>query len=409
MNAVNTAPDHSQWLRDQQQRFCERSVLPALARAHALRPVAAATSGDPFYSTELPQHIASALATLVASPTDPIATFSNHASAIASFGIYGSAASALAQALCPGYLTLASSIIAYLQQHDEPLPPGMLADTEARFHNLSQLLAAAAPESQTQAKVLQVERRCRNISVIRLEASTPLPYLPGQYVPIRAALLRGHQRFLFPTIPSNDAGQVEFHVGRPSPLVLSKPGDTWNIGAGRGGFRSELEAPSPTGASTLPDTLLFGHGLGYAAIRCVILGNLLRGDPPRTHLVVSADYPGELYDLAGLWQLSSASPWLTVTPCTTHKHDAWDVGATDHSRPPRGLHLTQHGQAGEIMAAFGAWADRRILIAGPESSCAATAAALRAAGTPPEHIDTQDFTFRPFWQPLLPAIFASSP
>ncbi|MDT9411862.1 oxidoreductase, partial [Corynebacterium rouxii] len=65
--------------------------------------------------------------------------------------------------------------------------------------------------------------------------------------------------------------------------------------------------------------------------------------------------------------------------------------------PPRGLHITQVGQAGEVVAGYGTWEDRRILIAGPAHDVVTSREALIRRGTPRHIIHTQSFDHSPFW------------
>ncbi|MCK7675308.1 FAD-binding oxidoreductase [Corynebacterium pygosceleis] len=243
--------------------------------------------------------------------------------------------------------------------------------------------AAGVPDSRT-AEVVEVERRCARVSVVRLLADTPVPYAAGQYLPVTSdTTTRGLWRDLSPAIPANDVGQVEFHVfadrddttGRL--LATPQPGDRWRIGAPLG--RMSVDGSR--------DILMIAHSTGLAPLRAILLDMVMSGSGGRrTHLFFGADSPGELYDLRGLWELVAGVPWLSVTPVVVRESDPWWVRPTAFSSAPRGLHMQQTGTLAEIVPGYGTWEDRDVLIAGPDAVVADVAAALRAAGTPAENI-----------------------
>lgn len=242
--------------------------------------------------------------------------------------------------------------------------------------------AAAAP-----ARVVEVERRSRRYSVVRLQAEseTALPYRAGQYVPVTADYLGNTWRYLTPSIPANEWGQVEFHLRSDRDdiarlLAGARPGDRWLIGTGRGDFgRRAMDSDS--------DLLFISHGTGLAPLRALLFELMNTTHPPRLHFFVGAEYPGEHYELMGLWNLAATSPWLSVVPVSTHQGDAWWVQATEASKPPRGLHLHQYGSMAGVVTGFGSWADREVLIAGPDSWARNIRRALIRRGTPKEQIE----------------------
>ena len=216
---------------------------------------------------------------------------------------------------------------------------------------------------------------------MRLIVDTPIEYEPGQYLSINTDYSGGRWTNLSPSIPCNDAGQIEFHVHAPSLLSTARQGDRIRIAAAGGGYNLDYDQ----------DMLLIAHGTGLAEARAIIVDMLMKGRTPHTHLFLSADYPGELYELQGLWQLASTAPWLFIQPVVTHESDAWWVGATESSQAPRGLHLTQVGDVGDVVSSFGTWLGHQIIITGPKKLVARTKKKLLTRGTPEELIQTQSY------------------
>lgn len=253
------------------------------------------------------------------------------------------------------------------------------------------LSAHATDMPPISAEVVEVERRCRQVIVVRLITNQPLDYGSAQFVEVSTDYVQNRWVPVTPSIPTNEAGMLEVHLfmdkDRNDPyrslLANPRPGDTWRVTNGFGGVDTHDDR----------DLLFAAHGTGLAAARAMILEHQMHNsNPPRVHLFVSADYPGELYDLLGLWQLAASCPWLSVVPIVRNDTDEWWVGATEHSKPPRGLHLLQTGEPGNIIASYGSWADRDVYIFGPYSHCESVRAAMIAAGTPAENIYSQSFS-----------------
>ncbi|WP_225213586.1 2-polyprenylphenol hydroxylase [Corynebacterium gallinarum] len=326
------------------------------------------------------------------------------------------------------FTTLGESLRLALREVGEDLPFETELFAERAITATTSEMAAAAQESidagipaATDATVVQVERRSRRFIVVRLEADGPLSYFPGQYLPVTAGYLQNSWRFLCPSIPANEWGQVEFHIqtGDDEALRLlagSQPGDRWSIGLGQGEFGqrlfgagSALVDASPGavtgdgepgddgdhgdggGVDKQDDLLFIAYGTGLAPLRAMMFELMTRTYPPRLHFFVGAEYPGELYELMGLWNFAATCPWLSVVPVTTNAEDAWWVQATEASQPPRGLHLTQVGQMAEIVTSVGSWADRDVLIAGPEQMARDIRRALIRRGTPRDRIEHLEF------------------
>ena len=236
-------------------------------------------------------------------------------------------------------------------------------------------------------EVIETQRRSRYISVVRLVSETPPPFAPGQYLPVTCSLMSRQWRYLSPALPPNKEGHLEFHIKTTDTdsnsriLANSRPGDIWTFGAPLGKMH----------ISGTRDVLAIAHTTGLASIRSLLLDAATLSDPPRTHLFFGADYPGELYELLGLWNFAASAPWLSVTPVTTYTENEWWVGATEHSVAPRGLHLPQYGSLSSIVSSYGSWEDRDVLIAGPNEVVRDVVNTLLASGTPASHIQHDPF------------------
>ncbi|AKK02192.1 hypothetical protein [Corynebacterium epidermidicanis] len=229
------------------------------------------------------------------------------------------------------------------------------------------------------AQVVEVLRRSRRITVVRLMSEQDIVYHAGQFMAVSCELTQGYWRNLYPAMPSS-GGMLEFHLFDDDEIVhslsMARPGDIWTLGVPHGNLH----------VSGHNDVLMIAHATGLAPMRALILDMMTRPEPPRVHLFFGAEFPGELYDLRGLWELAAISPWLNVTPVTGLESDPWWVRASEHSQAPRGLHLQEVSSIAEAVTKWGAWADREVLVAGPGDMVPNTVAALIAAGTPEENI-----------------------
>lgn len=265
-----------------------------------------------------------------------------------------------------------------LHEFCRDLPTDLVSEADQRLMWLQDTMITAIAEvtgPQPYGTVVDVQRRARRVTVIRLECPVPPKYLPGQYFAVSSPLLRGQWRHLAPAIPANETGFLEFHLSDApelAGLAVSQPGDQWLFGPPHGNLQ----------VSGDEDVLMVARGTGLAPLKAVLLDMQARNNYVRTHLYFGAEYPGELYDLAGLWNIAATAPWLSVTPVSEHPTDEWWVASTEHSRPPRGLHLRQDGTLVEAVTRWGDWGDREVIIAGAPDWASAMRRAMRAAGTP---------------------------
>ena len=222
--------------------------------------------------------------------------------------------------------------------------PELIQAAELMRDAASQADYAGVPAA-TAAQVTSVERR-GGVQVVRLEAGTPVPYSPGQVIPVMSPNRPGEWTGLVPALPSNQLGQLEFHV--PDEMQL-QPGDWLTLGAARGGVRGDVDR----------QLLLVAAEGGFAAAKALVFHYLEQPDPPEVHLVVGADEPEGFYDTAALDALAKAQDWLDVT---------W-IAETRVGAPLE-----------QVVSGAGMWWGRGVIVCANEERAVSLAAALEVAG-----------------------------
>ena len=222
--------------------------------------------------------------------------------------------------------------------------PELTQAAELMRETASQADYAGVPAA-TAAQVTSVEHR-GEVQVVRLEAGTPVPYSPGQVIPVMSPNRPGEWTGLVPALPSNPLGQLEFHV--PGEMQL-QPGDWLTLGAARGGVRGGVDR----------QLLLVAAEGGFAAAKALVFHYLEQPDPPEAHLVVGANEPDGFYDTAALDTLAKAQDWLDVTWIAQSR-----VGAP----------LEQ------VVSGAGMWWGREVIMCANEERAVSLAAALEVAG-----------------------------
>lgn len=232
--------------------------------------------------------------------------------------------------------------------------------------------------------VLEHIRATRDVSVVRLQLDRPLFYHPGQYVTVQVPQWPRRWRYLSPSIPTDPAGAIEFHIrsvtgGMVSTAIVgeTKPGDRWRLSNPHGGLHIDRDGG---------DVLMVAGSSGLAPLRTLIMDLTRWGVNPRVHLFFGGRYPCDLYDLPTLWQIASQNPWLSVTPVSEFNVDPPWAREYPDVQPPRGLHVRQTGTLADVVTRYGNWGDRQILICGGPEMVTATKAALIAKGAPADRI-----------------------
>ena len=261
------------------------------------------------------------------------------------------------------------------------------ATTEALTLIAGAMSGAAAADPQPawwEGTVVECGQMSPDIAVVRLQLDAPMPYLAGQYVSVQVPQCPRLWRYLSPSMPSDAQGRIEFHVRAvPRGLVSStivartRPGDRWRLSSPHGSLHIDRDDG---------DVLMVAGSTGLAPLRALLMDLMQFGENPRVHLFFGARYPCELYDLPTLWEIAGCSPWLSVTPVSEYAvNPRWAAEYPD-PEPPRGLHVRQSGRLPEVVAGYGGWSDRQILVCGRPEMVVATRAALIAKGAPSERI-----------------------
>lgn len=237
--------------------------------------------------------------------------------------------------------------------------------------------------------VVETIRKNRDSLVVRIMTDQPIPYRAGQYLSVQTPFEPQLWRNLSPSIPSNSASQLEFHiraVGDNSWSSLAvrttSVGDRWVMAHPLGKLNLD---PLP-GYGQNQDILMIAGGTGIAPLRSLILEHAMRPDPPRVHVFYAGRFPGDLYDLDTLVDISATNPWLIVQPVVESLTNPWWIDHDPRAVLPSSIHHMKIGTAVEAVTEFGNWSDRKILVSGSPAMISATVEGLVAKGTPREHI-----------------------
>ena len=220
-----------------------------------------------------------------------------------------------------------------------------LSDAAELMRDTASQADYAGVPAATAAQVTSVTHH-GEVQVVRLEAGTPVPYSPGQVIPVMSPKHPGEWTGLVPALPSNPLGQLEFHVPGDIPL---EPGDWLTLGAARGGLREAVDK----------QLLLVAAEGGFAAAKALVFHCLEQPDPPEVHLVVGAREPGEWYDTTALDALAKAQNWLDITWVAESR-----VGASLE----------------RVASGVGMWWGREVIVCAQQERAVSLAAALEVAG-----------------------------
>lgn len=262
-------------------------------------------------------------------------------------------------------------------------------EASSRTADYSGIPAAQALE------VAEVIRHTRTISVIRLISGMPVKYEPGQYFPVTTGYLPGIWRALAPATPTDEYGNVEIHVqaldaGKASPLLVTpRIGDLWTLGTPRGDL-----ALSPERAS-----VLIGIATGLGTVKALIFDAVSRQAGQHVHLIIYANYPGELYDVEIFQALAEHSSWFRLSLAIAHEVNPWwlrTAASTEHD-----AHIVSDpGEILQQVVSHEEVAEADFVVAGPAGPVDKFLSMASAAGVPDRRIQTQRFVTRDSWPPL---------
>ena len=216
------------------------------------------------------------------------------------------------------------------------------------------------------ARVMEHRRVSPDLAIVRVQTSVPVPYEAGQYVTVETPQRPRMWRSLTPANAPGPDCVMEFHVhtvpgGWVSRAIVSHAhvGDVWRIGPPMGQMTLDPRSDA--------DLLMVAGGTGLAPARSIIEQLTLQGTDRKVCLFVGGRSWESLYDIERLRAMAQEYPWLTVVPVVE-----------DDGRP----HGAETGNLGEVVARYGAWADRQTMIAGSPGMVRATVSAMLGAGTP---------------------------
>ncbi|GAA4819890.1 hypothetical protein GCM10023201_01520 [Actinomycetospora corticicola] len=216
------------------------------------------------------------------------------------------------------------------------------------------------------ARVMEHRRVAPDLAIVRVQTSQPVPYQAGQYVTVETPQRPRMWRSLTPANAPGPDCVMEFHVhtvpgGWVSRAIVShaRVGDVWRIGPPMGQMTLDPRSRA--------DLLMVAGGTGLAPARALIEQLMIDGSDRKVALFVGGRTWSSLYDIDTLRRMAQDNPWLTVVPVV--EEDGRRYGA-------------ETGTLGEVVARYGAWADRQVVVAGSPPMVRSTVSAMLDAGTP---------------------------
>ncbi|MEH1017839.1 globin domain-containing protein [Micromonospora sp. CPCC 206060] len=280
------------------------------------------------------------------------------------------------------YPVVGRALLATLERALGSAWTAQLADDWAAAYNMvAGLMVDAAQEAAAltppwwDAKVLDAQQRCAEITVLTVQPDLPYSYVPGQSLAVETALRPKVWRYLSPANRPRSDGTLEFHIravrgGQVSPALAYRlrAGDTLRLGAPVG--------TALIGYLTSPrNLLLIAGGTGLAPLRAIIEQLAYEGTPRLVTLVIGASTATDFYDLNVLTRLDATLPWLNVVYAVSD--DPFWTG--------------QRGSAVDVALGLDDWSSCDIFLCGSSNMVAGTAARLVAAGYHADQIHAEKF------------------
>nr|MDT0663116.1 FAD-binding oxidoreductase [Micromonospora sp. DSM 115978] len=235
--------------------------------------------------------------------------------------------------LLPEHLrTLGAALSAVLAEtHGRSWPAASVAAWDTAYRETADALLAVARRSGTgpawwSAELVGRDRPADGTAILTVRPDRPLPFRPGQAVPVGLPGAPGGWRWYCPANAPRRDGTIDLHVravggGLLSPWLVERSavGDRLWLGpaSGRG------LVPGRTGRR---DLLLIAGGTGLAPLRAIVEQVIDAGpDGREVILVVGARSVEQLYDAVTLDRWQDAHDWLTVLPAFSDDPSAHPV------------------------------------------------------------------------------------
>ncbi|MFI7075767.1 FAD-binding oxidoreductase [Micromonospora sp. NPDC049903] len=172
------------------------------------------------------------------------------------------------------------------------------------------------------AEVTGRDLSAEGIAMLTVRPWHPLPFRPGQAVPLCLPQHPGRWRWYCPANAPRPDGTVELHVRAVAAGTVSRslvhevrPGDPLHLGP-----PVDVGLSLPTVSPSVPrrDLLLVAGGTGLAPLRALVEQVAAAPGGRRVTLIVGVRTVADLYDAITLDKLDQAHPWLTVVPVFSH-------------------------------------------------------------------------------------------
>ena len=285
------------------------------------------------------------------------------------------------------YNAVGASLFATLKHFLGPeWDENLAADWAEAYQVIARVMVEAADTSSESspdwwdAEVVSVERRMMDLTLLRIQPTRELAYVPGQSLSMEIPQRPRMWRYFSPANAPRKDGSIDLHVQQidggqvSAPLVRSlKVGESVKLGAPVGD-RLTRKDNDPT------DLLMVAGGTGLAPLRAV-LEQIDRewqrfGAAPRVHLLHGVRLPWHLYDRPLLRELAKDRPWFDYT----------EVVSDDPSYPGT------RGKVGSI-AARQHLNGRTAMVCGGPQMVAHTLEQLTSAGLPTESSKNEHFYY----------------
>lgn len=224
------------------------------------------------------------------------------------------------------------------------------------------------------AEVVGHVRPVDGVAIVTVRPESPLPYRPGQALPVSVDRLPGVWRWYAPANAPRRDGTVELHVraipvGTVSSLLVHevRPGDRLLLGPPYGsGLTLDGERAR--------DLLLVAGGTGLAPLRALVEQVAAAPTRRRVTLVVGSRTFTDLYDATVLDRLQCRHDWLTIRPAFSH-----DPCAEPDEEGDAVTVALRHHRPGQ-----------EVYVCGPPAMVAGSRLRLLAAGVPADRIHLPD-------------------